>query len=44
MDGRAWWATVYGVTKSRTRLSDLTHTHTHTMCILISDLYSDLEQ
>ena len=26
MDGGAWWATVHGVTKSRTRLSDLTHT------------------
>ena len=25
MDGGAWWATVHGVTKSRTRLSDLTH-------------------
>ena len=24
MDGGAWWATVHGVTKSRTRLSDLT--------------------
>ena len=23
MDGRAWWAAVYGVTQSRTRLSDL---------------------
>ena len=23
MDGGAWWATVYGVTKSQTRLSDL---------------------
>ena len=23
MDGGAWWATVHGVTKSRTRLSDL---------------------
>ena len=22
MDGRAWWATVHGVAKSRTRLSD----------------------
>ena len=22
MDGGAWWATVHGVTKSRTRLSD----------------------
>ena len=27
MDGRAWWATVHGVTKSRTRLSDFTHSH-----------------
>ena len=24
MDGRAWWATVHRVTKSRTRLNDLT--------------------
>jgi len=24
MDGRAWWATVHGVEKSRTRLSDFT--------------------
>ena len=23
MDGGAWWATVYGAAKSRTRLSDL---------------------
>ena len=26
MDRGAWWATVYGVAKSRTRLSDLTFT------------------
>ena len=26
MDGGAWWATVYRVAKSRTRLSDLTFT------------------
>ena len=26
MDGGAWWATVYGVAKSRTRLSDFTST------------------
>ena len=26
MDGRAWWAAVHGVTKSRTRLSDFTFT------------------
>ena len=25
VDGGAWWATVHGVTKSRTRLSDFTH-------------------
>ena len=24
MDGEAWWATVHGVAKSQTRLSDLT--------------------
>ena len=24
MDGGAWWATVHGITKSRTRLSDFT--------------------
>ena len=27
MDREAWWATVHGVTKSHTRLSDFTHTH-----------------
>ena len=26
MDGGAWWAAVYGVAKSRTRLSDFTFT------------------
>jgi len=26
MDGEAWWVTVHGVTKSRTRLSDFTFT------------------
>jgi len=25
MDGRAWWATVHGVAKSWTQLSDFTH-------------------
>ena len=28
MEGGAWWATVHGVTKSRTRLSDFTFTFT----------------
>ena len=32
MDGGAWWATVHGVAKSRTRLSDLTFTfHFHAL-------------
>ena len=32
MDGGAWWATVHGVVKSRTRLSDLTFTfHFHAL-------------
>ena len=26
MDGEAWWVTVHGVSKSRTRLSDFTFT------------------
>ena len=29
MDQGAWQATVHGVAKSQTRLSDSTHTHTH---------------
>ena len=32
MDGGAWWATVHGVAKSQTRLSDLTFTfHFHAL-------------
>ena len=34
MDGGAWWATVHGVAKSRTRLSDFTFTFTNTMILL----------
>ena len=34
MDREAWWATVYGVAKNWTRLSDLTHTHRHLKRIL----------
>ena len=30
MDRGAWWATVHGVAKSQTWLSDQAHTHTHT--------------
>ena len=29
MDGGAWGATVHGVTKNQTRLSDFTHSLTH---------------
>ena len=29
MDGGAWWATVHGVTKSRTRLSDFSFFFIH---------------
>ena len=48
MDGEAWQATVQGVAKSRTRLSDFTHTlthththshthtHTHTICFIVA--------
>ena len=32
MDGGAWWATVHGVTKRQTRLSDFTFTfHFHAL-------------
>ena len=32
MDGGVWWATIHGVTKSRTRLSDFTFTfHFHAL-------------
>ena len=30
MDRGAWWATVHGVAKSRTQLSDQVHTHVYT--------------
>ena len=29
MDGEAWWATVHGVAKSQTRLSDFTSLHAY---------------
>ena len=31
MDREAWWATVHGVTKSRTRLNDFTYLLTFTL-------------
>ena len=33
--GRAWWATVHGVTKSRTRLSDFTFTFLSTLYFIL---------
>ena len=34
MDGGAWWATVHGVAKSRTRLSDFTSLHFTSLLML----------
>ena len=33
MDGGAWWATVYEIAKSWTRLSDFTFTSLHSLLI-----------
>ena len=35
MDGGAWWATDHGVAKSRTRLSDFTHSLTHVVFVFL---------
>ena len=43
MDREAWWDTVHGVAKSRTRLS-LTHTHTHTHTGVLLALSSGREK
>ena len=40
MDRGAWRATVHGVTKSRTQLSNFTHTHTHTPLYLSPDMWT----
>ena len=40
MDRGAWRATVHGVARSRTWLSDFTHTHTHTPPLSYPDLHS----
>ena len=39
-DGGAWWATVHRVSKSWTRLSDFTHSLTHslTLCSVVPTL------
>ena len=41
MDGGAWWATVHGVTKSRTQLSDFAFTF-HIFLTLSRDIYQDI--
>ena len=42
MARKAWRATVYGVTKSHTRLSNShTHTHTHTMAMYVINSGAD---
>ena len=45
MDGGAWWATVCGVTKSRTRLRDFTFTFTFpsSKCLLRPILYINFQ-
>ena len=40
MDRGAWQATVHGVTKSRTRLSDVTNTNTKSQILLSGSKYS----
>ena len=39
MDGEAWWATVHGITKSRTQLSDFTHSLPHP---LVLEIYPEM--
>ena len=41
MEGGAWWATVHGVEKSRTRLSDFTHSLTLKLSMTF---FTELEQ
>ena len=38
-DGGAWWATVHGVTKSRARLSDFTHSQNRATQHLVPSLH-----
>ena len=44
MDGGAWWATVHGVTKSRTQLSDFTFTFTSWWGCVTSSLKWGMEK
>ena len=42
MDGEAWWAIVYGISKSRTRLSDFTSLHFNLILIFYSYTFTTL--
>ena len=44
MDGGAWRATVHGVAKSRTRLSDFTHSHTQLNSFILHILMFHCEE
>ena len=42
MDGRAWWATVHGVAKNQTRLSDFTFTFKFSYVMFTSEMVRQL--
>ena len=42
MDGGAWWATVHGVAKSRTRLSDFTFTFKYMETLIVDQGYMEM--
>ena len=42
MDRGSWWATVHGVPKNQTQLSNYTHTHTHTQSWVIPLIWGSL--
>ena len=44
MDGEAWWATVHGVTKSLTLLSDFTLLHFTCYKVMLKNLQARLQQ
>ena len=44
MDRGSWWATVHGVLKNQTQLSNYTHTHTHTCTHAQLDNILDLRE
>ena len=40
MDGGAWWAAVYGVTQSQTRLKQLSLSSSRMVCVCVCDYYN----